>query len=171
MVVILVIGVNDMDLNQVVDAIKTNYQLIGGLVGLLALIVYFIKALGKISYLEASKETYDAKIKALEEKYETSEKIKKTELDVKQLSADVTAEKEYVREHIKKIELDIKQLSADVTAEKEYVREHIFNINNLISNRSTVIDKKFEGLESRIESLKEEMKTHKINHPTNPPYQ
>lgn len=146
MVVILVIGVNDMDLNQVVDAIKTNYQLIGGLVGLLALIVYFIKALGKISYLEASKETYDAKIKALEEKYETSEKIKKTELDVK-------------------------QLSADVTAEKEYVREHIFNINNLISNRSTVIDKKFEGLESRIESLKEEMKTHKINHPTNPPYQ
>jgi hypothetical protein len=145
-VAILVIEVIDMDLNQVVDAIKTNYQLIGGVVGLLALVVYFIKFSRKISNLEASKETYDAKIEALKEKYETSEKIKK-------------------------IELDVEKLSAEVKAEKEYVREHIFNTINLIGDESTRLNKNSEKLESRIESLKEEMKNHKINHPTNQPFQ
>lgn len=130
-----------MDFNQVIEAIKANYQVIGAIVGSIAFIGYIFNIHQKVSKLEQAKEIYAEKLKTLELKYDTSEKVKK-------------------------IEYDIERLNIESKAEKEYVREHVYNIINLLSDRSNSIDARCERLESRIESTEDEMNAHKEVHPS-----
>ena len=130
-----------MNFNQVIDAIKANYQVIGAIVGSITFIGYIFNIHQKVSKLEQAKEIYAEKLKILELKYDTFEKVKK-------------------------IEYDIERLNIENKAEKEYVKEHVYNIINILSDRSNSIDARCERLESRIESTEYEMNAHKEVHPS-----
>lgn len=129
-----------MDINQAIEAIKANYQIITAILAIIALMGYSIRVVQKVNKLEQAEEIYKEKLKTLEQKYETSEKIQK-------------------------VELEIKRLSTETEAEKANVREHVYNIINLLSDKSSTLEKRCEKLETNIKSLENELEAHKKVHP------
>jgi hypothetical protein len=114
---------------------------------LITLVTFFIALVGivyqfgrKLGELEGIKKVIESKMESLDQKYITSGKIEK-------------------------VELDIERLSTESKAENEVVREHIYQINNILSDNSIAFKARCEKSESRIKSFEDEMKAHKEHHP------
>ena len=109
---------------KIIEAVVANYQVIIAAIAFSVLLIYIYRISRVVNESEKDKGIIDGKIKLLDLKYETSEKIKKIELDIERLSIEIKAEKEYVREHLeilekyKKLESSIKSLEDEIRVRK-----------------------------------------------------
>jgi uncharacterized protein YlxW (UPF0749 family) len=109
---------------KIIEAVVANYQVIIAIVAFSVLLIYIYRVARVVNESEKNKGTLDGKIQLLELKYETSEKMKKLELDIERLSIEIKAEKEYVREHLEilekcgKLESSIKSLEDGMRVRK-----------------------------------------------------
>jgi uncharacterized protein YlxW (UPF0749 family) len=109
---------------KIIEAVVANYQVIIGAIAFSVLLIYIYRIAQVVSKSEKDREIIDGKIKLLELKYETSEKIKKLELDIERFTIEIKSEKEYVREHLEilekceKLESSIKSLEDELSVRK-----------------------------------------------------
>jgi hypothetical protein len=117
-----------MDINQAIyqakEAIIANYQVIGASVGILVIIRYLYKVIQNVGELKHAKEIYDEKLKNLEQKYDTEEKIKTIEINIAKLSTESIAEKEHVREHSINLEAQCTKLESRIASLEEKMKDH-----------------------------------------------
>jgi uncharacterized protein YlxW (UPF0749 family) len=109
---------------KIIEAVVANYQVIIAAIAFIVLSIYIYRIAQVVNDSEKNKGIIDGKIQLLELKYETSEKMKKLELDIERLSIEIKAEKEYVREHLEilekceKLESSIKSLEDGMRVRK-----------------------------------------------------